>query len=207
MPVRTEKDLAEPARNLWFKAISAVELRNFGYAISLLRSLLRQEPEFLMGRRLLRRAEISNQKTQKRRFLTFPISLVQLFKAERELKKDPKIAVEMVERILERDPFNHQANLLLKQAALAAGWPEVAAYALQTLLEANPRDTKILHELGRLYHEQGDSQKEVETYEKIVEIDPHDAEAKRLCQEASAHASMKSGGWMRAKDSDQSPPR
>lgn len=197
MPARTEKDLAEPARNLWFKAVSAVELRNFAYAISLLQSLLKQEPEFLMGRRLLRRAEISNQKTQKRSFLKLPGSLIRLIKAERQLKTDPKGAVEMIEKILEREPLNHQANLLLKQAALAAGWPEVAVFALQTLVEANPHDTRILHELGRLYHELGNSHKEIEIYAKIAEIDSHDAEANRLCQEASARAAMKSGGWMR----------
>ena len=93
-------------------------------------------------------------------------------KAQRELKNDPKRAVEMIEKILEDEPYNRQANLVLKQAAVAAGWPEIGVFALQTLLEEKPRDTKILHELGRLYHELGDSEKEVEIYHTITEIDP-----------------------------------
>ena len=79
-------------------------------------------------------------------------------KAQRELKKDPKRAVEMVEKVLEEEPYHRQANLLLKEAAVAAGWPEVGVFALRTLLEDNPSDVKILHELGRLYHEMGQSE-------------------------------------------------
>ena len=60
MAVKTEKELNETQRSLWLKAMAAVELRNFGYAISLLQGILKQEPEFLTGRQLLRRAEIAS---------------------------------------------------------------------------------------------------------------------------------------------------
>ena len=82
---------------------------------------------------------------------------------------------------------------------MAAGWPEIGVFALRTLLEENPRDLKVLHELGRLYHELGESDREVEVYNQITEINPLDAEALRLCKDASAHASMKSGGWTQAE--------
>jgi predicted Zn-dependent protease len=155
MPVKTEKELGEPLRNLWLKAVAAIELRNFGYAISLLQGILKQEPEFLTGRRLLRRAEVTKHGTEKRAFFNVSTSAIAIMKAQRELKKDPRRAVEMIEKILEEEPYNRQANLVLKQAALAAGWPEIAVFALQTLLEEKARDTKILHELCRLYHELG----------------------------------------------------
>ena len=35
MPIITDKELSEEKRALWLKALSAVELRNYGYAISL----------------------------------------------------------------------------------------------------------------------------------------------------------------------------
>ena len=47
----------------------AIELRNFGYAISLLQEILKQEPEFLTGRQLLRRAEVTKSKSAKKSFL------------------------------------------------------------------------------------------------------------------------------------------
>jgi tetratricopeptide (TPR) repeat protein len=198
MPVKTEKELGEQLRDLWLKAVAAIELRNLGYAISLLQGILKQEPEFLMGRQLLRRAEVTKHKADRRALFNISTSAISIMKAQRELKNNPRRAVEMIEKVLEDEPYNRQANQVLKQAALAAGWPEIAVFALQTLLEEKAGDTKILHELGRLYHELGESAKEVEVYNRITEIDPTDAEADRLGKDASARASMKSGGWTRA---------
>jgi len=70
---------------------------------------------------------------------------------------------------------------------------------LRTLLEEKSGDTKILHELGRLHHELGESDQEVEVYNRLSEIDPTDAEALRLGKDAAARASMKTGGWTQAE--------
>ncbi len=72
-------------------------------------------------------------------------------------------------------------------------------FALQTLLEEKARDTKILHELGRLHHELGQSEQAVEVYDKLSQIDPMDEEARRLGKDAAARASMTTGGWTRAE--------
>ena len=68
MSVKTERELSESLRALWLKAVSAIELRNFGYAISLLQEILKQEPEFLTGRQLLRRTEVTKIKSVKKSF-------------------------------------------------------------------------------------------------------------------------------------------
>ena len=199
MPVKTEKDLGEAQRSHWLKAVAALELRNFGYAISLLQGILKQEPEFLTGRQLLRRTEITKTKAEKKGFFNISTAALAVMKAQRELKKDPKRGIEMLEKILEDEPFNRPANLALKEAAVAAGWPEIGVLALQTLLEEKPRDPKILHELGRLYHQLGENEQEVEIYNRIGEADPSDAEAQRLGKDAAARGSMKSGGWTQAE--------
>jgi tetratricopeptide (TPR) repeat protein len=199
MPVKTEKELSETQRAHWLKAVAAIELRNFGYAISLLQGILKQEPEFLTGRQLLRRTEVTKNKAAKRSIFNISTAPLAVMKAQRELKKDPKRAAEMIEKILEDEPYNRQANLVLKEAAVAAGWPEVGAFALQTVLEENPRDVKVLKELGRLYHDMGESDREVQVYNQISEIDPLNAEAVRLGKDASARASMTTGGWTQAE--------
>src|SRR5436309_8524171 len=119
--------------------------------------------------------------------------------AQRKIKNDPKRAVEILEKVLEKEPYNRQANLVLKEAALAAGWPEIGVFALRTLLQENPRDVKVLHALGRLYHQLGDSDQEEEIYNQITAINPLEAEALRLGKDASAHGSMKRGGWTQAE--------
>ncbi|PYK54481.1 MAG: hypothetical protein DME47_05465 [Verrucomicrobia bacterium] len=198
MAVKTEKELSEDQRAHWLKAVAAIELRNFGYAISLLQGILKQEPQFLTGRQLLRRTEVTRLKSAKKRFFNVSTAPVAVMKAQREMKKDAKRAVELIEKILEDEPYNKQANLALKDAAVAAGWLETGVFALQTLLEENARDTKLLHELARLYHELGESEREVEIYNRISAIDPADAAAMRLGKDASARDSMKSGGWAAA---------
>jgi tetratricopeptide (TPR) repeat protein len=199
MAVITEKELNETQRNHWLKAVAAIELRNLGYAISLLQGILKQQPQFLTGRRLLRRTEVTRSKSAKKSFFNISTAPIAVMKAKREIKRDPKRAIEMLEKVLEEEPYHRQANLALKEAAVTAGWPEIGVFALRTLLEENPRDVKVLHALGRLHHELGESDREVEVYNQISEINPLDPEAIRLGKDASAHASMKSGGWTQAE--------
>jgi tetratricopeptide (TPR) repeat protein len=199
MAVKTEKELSESLRALWLKVVAAIELRNFGYAISLLQEILKQEPEFLTGRQLLRRAEVTKSKSAKKSFFNISMAPIGVMKAQREIKKDPKRAIEMLEEVLEGEPYNRQANLLLKEAALGAGWSEIGVFALRTLLEENPRDVKVLHELGRLYHELGDHENEMEIYNQLTATNPLDAQSLRLGKDASARASMKRGGWTQAE--------
>src|SRR3989454_6403259 len=121
MAVRTEKELNEMQRSHWLKAVAAIELRNFGYAISLLQGILKQEPEFLTGRQLMRRTEVTKSKAAKKSFFNISTAPIAVMKAQREMKKDPKRAVEMIEKVLEEEPYHRQANLVLKEAAVRGG--------------------------------------------------------------------------------------
>ncbi len=199
MAVKNEKDLSDQQRGYWLKAVAAIELRNFGYAIELLQNLLKQVPEFLTGRQMLRRAEVTRAKTEKKGFFNISTAPLAVMKAQRELKKDPAKTIELVEKVLEMGPYNQQANMLLKDAAVAGNFPEIAMFAMETLLENDPRDVKVLHELGRLYHQYDQSHKAVEIYNRISEINPVDLEASKLGKDASARASMKQGGWTEAE--------
>jgi tetratricopeptide (TPR) repeat protein len=199
MAVRTEKDLSDLLRGYWLKAVAAIELRNFGYAIELLQNLLKQEPEFLTGRQMLRRAAVTRAKSEKKRFFGMSSSPLAVMKAQRELKKDPHKAIELLEKILETEPYNQQANTLLKEAAVTANYPEIAMLAMETLLEHDPKDEKVLHELGRLYYEYEQSDHAVEIYTRISDLNPADLEAIKLGKDAAARASMKKGGWAEAE--------
>ncbi|MEO8439534.1 MAG: tetratricopeptide repeat protein [Spartobacteria bacterium] len=199
MAVKSEKDLNDQQRGYWLKAVAAIELRNFGYAIDLLQNLLKQEPEFLTGRQMLRRAEVTRAKSEKKGIFNISTAPLAVMKAQRELKKDPRKTIELIEKVLETGPYNSQANMLLKEAAVAAHYPEIAVFAMETLLEDKPRDVKVLHELGRLYHQYEQSEKAVKVYDQISAINPLDLEAARLGKDASARASMQRGGWTEAE--------
>jgi tetratricopeptide (TPR) repeat protein len=197
MPIQTEKDLSEKNRSLWLKALAAFEVRNFGYAISLAQAVLKDSPGFLDARKILRKSAVANTKGKKN-FLS-GLSSVSL-KGSSMIKKDPLQAMELAEKNLETDPLNPQLNHLLKEAAKAAGYPEIAAFALETIIESNPKDTKVMHELGQLQLQMGDSDRAVKIFVRITEINPADLEALKLSKDASAMATMKTGGWETAKD-------
>jgi len=198
MALKTDKDLSENARGLWLKALSAVELRNYGYAVSLLQPVLKEAPEFLDARKVLRKAEVQLNKGKKSLFGGISTSGM---KGNQLLKKgDAFGAMEHAEEILQADPFSPQGNHLLKDAALKIEQYETAVFALQTLAEGDPKDTKVLHELGELYLKIGQPDKAVNVYTKIVEINPADLIAVKRSKDAAATNSMKSGGWETAKD-------
>jgi tetratricopeptide (TPR) repeat protein len=192
MPIQTEKDLSENARALWLKGRSAIELRNYGYAISLMQAVLKEAPGFLDARQKLRAVEITATKGKKS-FLSGLSSAS--MKGGSVMKKDPLAAMELAEKTLESDPTNSQANHLLKDAAKAAGYPEVAAFALETIIQAHPNDTKVMHELGEHYLAMGAADKAVDIYSRIAETNPADLVAVKRSKDAAATASMKSGGW------------
>lgn len=192
MPIQTDKDLTDNGRALWLKARSAIELRNYAYAISLLQAVLKEAPGFLDARKQLRAVELAATKGKKS-FLS-GLSTASL-KGGSVMKKNPVEAMDLAEKTLESDPTNAQANHLLKDSAKLAGYPEVAAFALETIIQANPTDTKLMHELGEHYLSMGAADKAVEIYSRIAEVNPADLIAVKRSKDAAATASMKSGGW------------
>lgn len=197
MPLKTEQELPENGRSNYLKALSAMELRNFGYAITLLQAVVKETPEFLDGRRILRKAEVQNTKGKKSFFSGLSGAAM---KGGSLVKKDPLAAMELAEKTLESDPYSSSGNHLLKDAAMAAELPEVATFALEILAEGSPQDIKVLHELGQHYNDIGHPDRAVNVYNRILEIAPHDLTATKKGKDASARASMQQGGWETAKD-------
>jgi tetratricopeptide (TPR) repeat protein len=192
MAIKNEKDLSENARSLWLKAASAIELRNHGYAITLLQAVLKEAPDFLEARKWLRKAEVQMTKGKKSFFSGLSAAAI---KGPSLVKKDPVAAMEVAEKALESDPYSASANNLLKEAALAAGYPEIARFAIETLVEGNPTDTKALHDLGEYLCEHGESEKAVEVYNRIIEMNPADLIAFKRSKDAAARATLSKGGW------------
>lgn len=195
MPTIIEKDLTEAQRKRWMKAVQAFEIKNLGYATQIIQELLKEQPGFLDGRKVLRKAAISLTKG-KSKFLS-GVSSISLTGASL-VKKDPLKAMEAAEKALENDPYNKEANTILKDAAKACNQLETAVFALETIISGNPKDTKALHELGKLFLEQNDPQRATEVYARIKAIDPSDLIAVKAEKDASASATIKGGGWGQA---------
>ncbi len=192
MAVKTEKDLPQFHLASWLKALSAMQLKNHGYAVQLLLPVLKSHPEFLDGRKLVRQAEIAKTGGKKPLLSTASISAM---KIQGMVKKDPLAAMDAIEKALESEPRNPQLNQLLKEAAMAANMPETAAFALETVLDGAPKDIKLMHELARFYMESGLPEKALALYQKITAISPNDLAAIKGTKDAAASNSMQKGGW------------
>jgi len=195
MSVTTEKDLPENLRAVWLKAMSAMELRNYGYASQLYQSILRPHPEFLLARQLARKAAVAKTSGKKSALGGLSSASFSTMKVQSLVKKDPPAAMEAIEKILETDPYSVSANQLLREAALIAKLPDVAEFALETIIQGNPKDTKTMHELAKLYISHAKPSKAVDVYNKILQFVPNDLGAIKGGKDASAAASMQSGGW------------
>jgi tetratricopeptide (TPR) repeat protein len=188
-----EQDLSANARALYLKAKHANDIGNHGYVIQLCQTVLKEAPGFLDGRKLLRAAALAQNRGKKNSFSLASTTLG--ITSSGVLKKDPVAAMELAEKTLATDPTNYQGNQLLSEAAGKAGFPDIAAFALETLVGSNPKDTKLMHQLAGQYLIMGENDKAVAVYNRITQVNPGDLEAMKKGKDASAAATMKKGRW------------
>ena len=208
-PLKTQKDLTPQQKQLWLKAVSAMELKNFPYVIQIAQGLLMSIPEFIDGRKLARKAAIEKSKSAKKGFFSGlgGGSSITLMKASGLLKKNDLTALlPILEETLAEDPYNAQANTLLQEAALKWDPPmkELAFFAFDTILEGNPKDKAQLLRYASFCMEKDeagrprDPSRAVDLYNRLLAINPNDMTAMKGSKDASAAQSVQKGGWEEA---------
>ncbi len=189
-----EYQLADNLNKLNLKADSAMELRNWGYAITLLQTVLAKEPGFLDGRRKLRLAAVKLNEGKKG--VKLGAEALKVLKMQSQVKKDPLGVIIALEKdVLASDPYNPQANELLYEAAVATGLPMTGGFALETVTEGHPDNTKFYHKLGDFYMEREAFDEAAGIFQKLVEKDRSDLEATKKFKDATARGSIASQKW------------
>jgi tetratricopeptide (TPR) repeat protein len=193
----TEKDLPANIRPLWLKALSAVQMNNLDYSVSLLQAVLKDAPGFLEGRKILRKCAIQLQGStaKKKGLFGMPTGGMGVMKLASQAKKDPAATLPLIEKELEKDPLSDQANDLLFDTALKLELPETAAFALETIRKHSPENTKLLHKLAEHYLSREMPTKAAEVYNDIIKQAPTDSAAIKGAKDASARASMQKARW------------
>jgi tetratricopeptide (TPR) repeat protein len=147
---------------------------------------------FLDGRMLLRRAEGEKAQAGGKKFGLGGLSLGS-FKPS---KKDPAEQIaEMEENVFQKDPFNQGANTQLYDIAMKLHFPELAAFALETLRMGHPENTKNMHKLAQHYMAHELPEKAAEVYRNITKVDPRDMDAMKGEKDAAAKTSILRQGW------------
>ncbi len=194
-----EAELTPKHKTLWLKAISAVELQNHSYAISLCQAILKDAPGFVEARRLARKCAVkvnagSNKK--KGNALTQMISGgFSGSKLQSQSKKEPLAALVGLEKELAGDPYNDQLNDILFDTAMRLNLQETATYALETVRKGGGGNTKLLHKLAEYYLARNIPGKAADVYADIVKFDSTDIYAVKGQKDATARASMLKDKW------------
>ena len=189
-----QQQLAPNLNKLFLKAESAMELRNWSYAVSLIQAILVKEPGFLEGRKRLRLASVKE--NEGKRGIKMGGEALKVMKMQSQVKKDPLNVMVMLEKdVLAGDPYNPQGNELLYEAAVAAGLPVTAGFALQTVIDGDPENIKFYHKLGDFYMSREIYDKASEIFGKIVEKNRSDLEATKKFKDATARGSIASQKW------------
>lgn len=194
----SEADLPQNLRSLVQKADAALQSQNVGYAVQLLLPVVKAEPHFLDGRRKLRKAEAAVKKSAGggKKFLGgLSAGGLSNLKVQGKVKKEPAAALPELEDLLAEDPYNAQLNGLLYEAAVALDMMETAAFALETIREGHPTDTKNMHRLAQHYMLVKEPEKAANIFQAILKVDNTDGEARKGVTNANAQASITRQGW------------
>lgn len=193
-----EKELPPNIRPLWLKALSAVQMNNLDYAVSLLQAVLKDAPGFLEGRKILRKCEIQltgGSGGKKKGLFGMSGGGMGTMKLSGQAKKDPGGTLPLIEKDLEKDPLNDQLNDLLFDTALKLELLDTAAFALETIRKHSPENVKLLHKLAEHYQSRELPTKAAEVYNDIIKQAPTDSSAIKGAKDSSARASMQKQRW------------
>jgi tetratricopeptide (TPR) repeat protein len=194
IPVVKDSELESKHLNLWKKGMLAAEQKNWDYVVSLVLPIVKDVPNFMDGRMLLRSAEVEvSGGAGKKRGLSFGGG-GGLFKAGG--KKDPwEQIADLEENVFQKDPMSAGANQQLYDLAMKLHFPELASLALETIRRGQPDNTKNLHKLAKHYMAFEEPEKAGEIYAAALKVNPQDMEARKGEQDAAARTSIIRQGW------------
>ncbi len=200
----TLEQIPRKTRELYEKAMAALERGNTGYALDMLAQVVKVEPRFLLGRKNLRIGQVRTMLASKPSAMTHQMSSLKgtftLMGAQGKLKKDPMAALDGAEKLLKIDPLNFSFLKFFVQAAEAADMPEAAVQTLEVAKPYFSKNVEFLRLLASLYIDLNQPGNAKDCYGEIVDLLPGDQLAIKNFKDASAMASIKSGNWAEKGD-------
>jgi len=195
----TLEQVPRKIRDLYEKAMAALQRGNAGYALDMLKQVISVEPRFLLARKNLRIAQVKVLMAKKPNAMTHQMASLKgaftLMSAQGKLKKNPQAALDGAEKLMELDPLNLPFLKFFAQAAEAADMPEVAVQTLEIARPYFAKDVTFLRLLARLYLDTNQPGGAKDCYAVVADLRPSDQIAIKNLKDAAALDTMKVGGW------------
>jgi tetratricopeptide (TPR) repeat protein len=186
-----EAELDPRYQALWKKVLISAERKNWEYVIDQLMPIVTANVGFIDGRKLLRSAESEASGGSGGKKFSFGLGG---FKPSSKKEPAEQIA-DMEENVFRKDPFNLNANEQLYEIAMKMHFPELAAFALETIRAGHPENTKHMHKLAQHYMTHEEPELASEVYRLIVKVNPRDMEAMKGEKDSAARTSILRQGW------------
>lgn len=196
--------LTQAQLSIFNRAKQVSQAAQVDYAISLLEPLVKEQPELLEARKLLRANEIRRIKGEKNESSIMNASggMAKLAKiqplalrAATVLKKNPLEAMSLAEDMLKIDPYSAQGNQVLADAAEILGYKDIRVFAFEIMAEAKPNDLVSVRNLGYAYLTAGNTKQAMEAFQAALRISPNDGDTIRGMKDSSASNAQATGGW------------
>jgi len=187
-------------RDIFNKAFTAFERKNYDFAIDLFLSVLKMEPRILQARKYLHAAALQRLKTKKRNAFSQAISTASAIPAHMKAASLIKAgkgleALDVCENLIKDNPMDIKNIKLFSQAAAMADLPEAAVQLMETARDYHDSDIGLLNLLANFYMKMGRTRSARECFERICELVPNDPDALKLLKDALAMDSMNTDGW------------
>lgn len=200
MPIEIIESLPRGSlKKTYDAALDAAGKKNYDYAITLLRTVLKKKPGYLEARRKLREVEWerAGSKVNAVRQLWANVTAVpNMIKAPFLLGKEQYAeAMDNAEAVLVTDPTAPAGLQLLAKAAERAELTPVAIMALEWAVQHHPKNLQFLDWLANVYSDAKMGMKALEMRQKIASLQPDNRQAQDRMKQALAEAAMDDGGW------------
>ncbi len=198
MAEKSISEIPKDIRELFEKGNTALQRKNFDYAIALLNQVLQKEPSFYKCRVALRatqREKFGAGSGFFKKMLGSASNSPLIAKAQLSLRKNPTEAIALAEQVLNSDPNNVMAHKILAEAALELEFPQTAVLSFEIALRQTPKDKELALKLGEALVLTGQSAKAVSIFTKLQEANPRDMEIAQALKNFSASRTMSEGGY------------
>ena len=178
-------------------------------AIELCAKILEVHPDCLQVRKMERAAQLkfaAIRRSLVSKLVTSVSSAPFLLSGSLKLKNDPRSALATAERLLRGNPYNVAALHLLGEAATALGWTDTAVFAHENASDLEPDRPDLLISLGNACLAAGRAADAVSVAKQVVGLQPENAEAQTLLQNALVAIRVKAGKWEKDGESRDKAP-
>ena len=187
------------------KGISALEKKNYDYAIAMLLQIVLENPLFSEARKKLHQAEREKHAEHPPSLFALifikintiiPLILALFYDA----RSDSEKAIAFYEDLLKTDHNNKFYLRKIYQCALKKQWIEVAVVALESLFELDQKNADIAKMLGELYRDKQDIEKAAFYFKKSLSLNPANQKVSKSLKDLEALRTIKTGGWEKGSD-------